>query len=181
MNFAATAVIQAEVRKQRNSFEAQGQCVINNIFFMNPSLFASNLPDTSSPSGIAQEAGVRTPLQAGLLLCFPTGRRWVPLTAVVLLEGIGNYTRIHFRCNPPLLVALTIKALTDRLPAGAVARLHRKYSLNWQHVQSIDWYKNEVTMVNGEQLPIARRRITEFRVEYKHYCSKINVAPAALA
>lgn len=111
--------------------------------------------------------------EEGLWLPFPKGRRWVPLAGIVLLEGIGNYTQLHFRDGSRLLVALTLKALTERLPKGAFARPHRKYLLNWQYIRLAHRHESEVILANGERFPIARRRMTSFLREYKGYATAL--------
>ncbi|KAB7731250.1 LytTR family transcriptional regulator [Rudanella paleaurantiibacter] len=127
---------------------------------MNPSLLQK-----IAQLGLSARSRQQAP--AGLELPFPKGRRWVPLSAILMLEGTSNYTLLHFRDGSQLLVAITLKSLSDRLPAGSFARPHRKYMFNWQYIKMVHRPDNEVVLVGGIRLPIARRRLTEFMNEYR--------------
>lgn len=102
----------------------------------------------------------------GLSLPFPKGRRWVPLARIIRLEGIGNYTNVYFTDGTKLLVALTLKVLEERVPAGTMIRPHRKHLLNWQYVQAVHPVLQEVILYNGERFALARRRVSEFSLAY---------------
>ncbi len=101
--------------------------------------------------------------EAGVSLPFPHGRQWVAVSQIIRFEGEGNYTHCHFREGPPLLVALSLKVFAKRMPAGAFVRVHRKHLLNLACVASISYRTPLITLTNGEQIPVARRRVSELR------------------
>ncbi|TAE26855.1 MAG: LytTR family transcriptional regulator [Cytophagales bacterium] len=102
-------------------------------------------------------------LRLGLTLPFPLGRQWTNLAQIVRLEGLGNYTLIHFLDGTTLLVALSLKVFMGRVPVGVFVRPHRKHLLNRQHIETVSARHGNILLTNGERIPIARRRVTEFR------------------
>lgn len=95
---------------------------------------------------------------ASLLLPFRKGRQRVSLREIVRLEGLVNYTCCHFRDGSQLVVALTMKVLLSRLPAGALIRLHQKHAVNPFFVAVWEPRQYRVRLVTGEAIAIARRR-----------------------
>ena len=102
-----------------------------------------------------------------LWLPFQRGRRWVNLTEIVRLEGVGNYTTCVFADGSALLVALTLRCLQDRIPAGLFVRPHKKHLVNRAHVASVQTRTFAVQLTNGERVEIARRRVGEFAREMR--------------
>ncbi len=102
-----------------------------------------------------------------LCLPFQSGRRWVDLTAIVRLEGVGNYTTCVFADGSALLVALTLRCLQDRIPAGLFVRTHRKHLINRAHVARVQSRRYVVQLTNGDRVDIARRRVGAFAREMR--------------
>ncbi len=100
-----------------------------------------------------------------LLRPFQKGREWVSLDQIIRLEGIGNYTTCLFADGTKLLVALTLRRLADRLPAGLFVRPHKKHLINRAFVTRVYTHRSAVQLINGEQVAIARRRVDQFRAE----------------
>jgi two-component system, LytTR family, response regulator len=101
----------------------------------------------------------------GLVLPFPTGRRWVSLQQIIRLEGDGNYTTFFFADGSRLMVALTIKRLLARVPADKFIRIHRKHLINRAFVAGIQEGSFSIDLSNGDSISIARRRVTALRQE----------------
>lgn len=106
-------------------------------------------------------------LKTSLILPFSQGRRWVPLSEILRLEGVGNYTNVYFMDGSQLLVALSLKVFIDRVPAGSLIRAHRKHLLNTQYIDAVSAAQSLVILTNGERLPLARRRMAGFRKEWR--------------
>lgn len=102
-----------------------------------------------------------------LWLPFQNGRRWVDLAWIIRLEGVGNYTNCVFADGSALLVALTLRRLQDRIPAGLFVRPHKKHLINRVHVASIHTRRYAVRLTNGDSVEIARRRVEEFKREMR--------------
>lgn len=95
---------------------------------------------------------------AGLMLPFLKTRRWVAMSHIVRLEGVGNYTTCYFVDGSQLLTALSLKVLADRLPEGAFLRTHRKHLVNRAFIAAIQRHDATVQLANGDRITIARRR-----------------------
>ena len=83
-----------------------------------------------------------------LWLPFHAGRRWVNLTEIIRLEGVGNYTTCVFADGSALLVALTLRCLQDRIPAGLFVRPHKEHLVNRAHVASVQPRTYAVQLTN---------------------------------
>ncbi len=108
-------------------------------------------------------------LEAGLLLPFNDGRRWISLSQIIRLEGVGNYTNVYFLDGSSLLVALSLKVLASRLPADLFMRPHRKHLLNRHCIKAVSAAQLLVVLTTGEQVPLARRRVGVFRRDWHIY------------
>ena len=100
---------------------------------------------------------METSASIGFYLPFPKGRQWVGINEVVRLEGQSNYTRCYFRDGSTLTVAITLGLFLERVPKGALHRLHRKHIVNPRFVARWCFERNRVLLVTGEEVAIARR------------------------
>jgi len=93
-------------------------------------------------------------------------RCWfVTVKNIVLMESEGNYTRLHFDGNRPLL----LRSLTDlqtRLDPAIFFRANRKQIINLKFVESIAPWPNEgylVKLKGGFQVEMSRRQGQKFQ------------------
>jgi DNA-binding LytR/AlgR family response regulator len=100
---------------------------------------------------------------SGLILPFPKGRKAVPIHTIVRLEGDCNYTTFWFADGSHLFVAVTLKKLAPRLPAGLFHRVHRKHLVNRAYIQTLDAPRLQLNLTTGEQIDVARRRLAVAR------------------
>ncbi len=107
------------------------------------------------------------PLPEALLLPFQSGRRWVGIQQIVRLEGDGNYTTLFFTDGSHLMVALTLKRLLKRVPAGTFVRPHRKHLVNRSFIVGVHASTSSLDLSNGDSVVIARRRALAFQKEMK--------------
>lgn len=105
--------------------------------------------------------------ELGLWLPFSSGRRWVLLSQILRLEGMGNYTTCYFLDGSELLMALSLKVFAGRVPAGSLVRSHRKHLLNRHYIEAVSAVQLQVLLTNGERVPVARRRVTAFRKAWR--------------
>ncbi len=57
-----------------------------------------------------------------------TTRRSIAISSIEYVEAIGNYSLVHLRNYKPLLVAITLKRLAERLPT--FWRIHKSTLVN---------------------------------------------------
>lgn len=93
-------------------------------------------------------------------------RCWfVKLEEVRLFESVGNYARVFFGTNRPLILK-SLNALEERLDDKVFFRANRKHIINLQHIKKIESYQNaglKVILDGGEEIEISRRQAVKFR------------------
>lgn len=93
-------------------------------------------------------------------------RCWfVRLGDVRLFESIGNYTRLHFDTEKPM-VYRSLSALEARLDPKVFFRASRKHIVNMKRIASLEpWFNGKMIakLEDGEQVEMSRRQAQAFR------------------
>jgi two-component system, LytTR family, response regulator len=93
-------------------------------------------------------------------------RCWfVALADVVLLESEGNYTRLYFGGNRPLVLR-SLNYLEERLDPAHFFRASRKHMLNLRFIESINPWANGgflVRLKGGLEVEMSRRQAQRFK------------------
>ncbi|MGH8018021.1 MAG: LytTR family transcriptional regulator DNA-binding domain-containing protein [Opitutaceae bacterium] len=93
-------------------------------------------------------------------------RRWlVPLADIELLESEGNYTRLYFGREHPLILR-SLAALEQRLDPALFFRASRQHLVNLQAIQKIDSGVAGnllVMLTGGHQIEMSRRQSARLR------------------
>lgn len=93
-------------------------------------------------------------------------RCWiVRLPEISLLESEGNYTRVHFRHESPL-IRRTLNALEERLDADAFFRANRAQIINLKWIDRVDIAVAGglvVTLRGGRTIEMSRRQSDRLR------------------
>lgn len=92
-----------------------------------------------------------------LILNHRTSKK-VLINNVVLLKGSINYTTIHLQNGKTKVVAHTLKFFENYLETHGFLRIHRSCMINPNHVQKYDQDQEVITMSNGSEEIISRRR-----------------------
>lgn len=90
---------------------------------------------------------------------------FVKLTDIRLFESEGNYVRVYFDKNRPLILR-SLNNLDERLNNRTFFRASRKHIINLKWVDSIENWFNGGLMVklrNGEQVEISRRQAAKLK------------------
>ena len=82
----------------------------------------------------------------------------VLIKSVILIEGDINYTKFYLEGGKEKTVAHTIKFFESHLESHGFLRVHRAFMINPNYVQKYDEALNIITMSNGQQASISRRR-----------------------
>lgn len=99
-----------------------------------------------------------------LLLPHFTTKRSVPVASIEYLEAMGNYTTVHLVGMKPMVVAITLKRFSERLPG--FMRIHKGLLVNPDHIVA---YKTRFTispfvqLSKDRQLTISRRQTKRLR------------------
>ncbi len=90
---------------------------------------------------------------------------FVKLSDVRLLESEGNYVRVHFEKNHPLILR-SLNNLEERLDNRTFFRASRKFIINLKWVEGIEnWFSGGlmVTLKGGERIELSRRQAARLR------------------
>lgn len=82
----------------------------------------------------------------------------VLINNVVLIKGDINYSIFCMKDGKERLVPHTIKFFEAHLETHGFLRVHRAFMINPNYVQRYDEEQNIITMMNGQQATISRRR-----------------------
>ena len=74
---------------------------------------------------------------------------------LLYLEGYGNFVLVHTRLPKPIMVSGSMVGIAAKLVSQRMVQVHKRFVVNIAHVESL--YGNEITMSNGDQVPVSRR------------------------
>ena len=93
-------------------------------------------------------------------------RCWfVKLSKVRLFESMGNYVRLYFEDQKPLVLK-SLNSLEERLEPQTFFRANRKHIINLAWVEKIEpWFSGGllVTLQGGDKIEISRRQTIRFK------------------
>lgn len=93
-------------------------------------------------------------------------RCWfVKLAEVRLFESVGNYARVFFGTNKPLILK-SLNALEERLDEKVFFRANRKHIVNLRLIDKIEPYFNGgllLELKGGEKIEVSRRQTVKFK------------------
>ncbi len=90
---------------------------------------------------------------------------FVKLGKIRLFESMGNYVRLHFDDQKPLVLK-SLNSLEDRLDPELYFRANRKHIINLRWVEKIEpWFSGGllVTLQGGDRIEISRRQAIRFK------------------
>lgn len=90
---------------------------------------------------------------------------FVPVHKIYLLESVGNYVRVYYENQKPLLHK-SLSYLESRLPQDLFFRANRQYMFNLDFVQKIEPYFNSTLLVklkSGHDIDLSQRQSVKFR------------------
>ena len=93
-------------------------------------------------------------------------RCWfVKLSEVRMFESVGNYAKVFFGTNKPLVLK-SLNALEEKLDEKVFFRANRKNIVNMRMVEKIEPYFNGgllLELVGGEKVEVSRRQAVKFK------------------
>ena len=93
-------------------------------------------------------------------------RCWfVKLSDVRLFESVGNYAKVFFAGNKPLILK-SLNSLEERLDDKVFFRANRKHIVNLRMIEKIEPYFNGgllLELVGGEKVEVSRRQAVKFK------------------
>jgi two-component system LytT family response regulator len=93
-------------------------------------------------------------------------RCWfVKLEEIRLFESVGNYAKVFFANNKPLILK-SLNALEERLDDKVFFRANRKHIINMRWIEKIEPYFNGGLLLElrgGEKVEVSRRQTVKFK------------------
>lgn len=93
-------------------------------------------------------------------------RCWfVKLNEIRLFESVGNYAKVYFGSNKPLILK-SLNALEERLDEKTFFRANRKHIVNLRMIEKIEPYFNGGLLIDlkgGEKIEVSRRQTVKFK------------------
>jgi len=93
-------------------------------------------------------------------------RCWfVKLNEIRLFESVGNYAKVFFGPNKPLILK-SLNALEERLDEKVFFRANRKHIINLRMIEKIEPYFNGGLLVDlkgGDKIEVSRRQTVKFK------------------
>ena len=89
----------------------------------------------------------------------------VKIQDISLFEIVGNYTRVFFDSNTPLIYK-SLAQIEEKLPSDVFFRANRQQIININHVKKVvSWFngKLKIEMNSGEEIEISRRQSYIFK------------------
>ncbi|WP_337865408.1 response regulator [Ignavibacterium sp.] len=90
---------------------------------------------------------------------------FVKLERIRLFESEGNYVRLYFEDNKPLILR-TLNYLDERLDLRSFFRANRKHIINLKWIESIEPWLNGgllVKLKGGQKVEVSRRQAVKFK------------------
>jgi DNA-binding LytR/AlgR family response regulator len=94
-----------------------------------------------------------------------SGRQLFPVSDLVYMQAVANYSWLNWNDGQRLLMPRTLKYYTPKVPSDWFVRLHRNCIVNRQYVERLERTDTGglVYLTTGEALPVSRRRWTLVR------------------
>lgn len=99
---------------------------------------------------------------------FANGFKIVDLRNLMHIDSDNSYSELHLTDGERLVVSCSIKEFEFALIEKGFFRVHNKHLINLKYLETFALSDGgTVTLINGVQLPVSRRRITDFKQEVK--------------
>ncbi len=137
---------------------------------INPIRFAKTIEKIIEQHGkaiVEKEDTLETELSPDKQIFIKEGERcWlVKIKDITMFEIVGNYTRVFFENNRPLIYKSLVQ-IEEKLPEVLFFRANRQQIINTNHVKKVvAWFngKLKVEMQSGEEIEISRRQSYIFK------------------
>lgn len=125
-----------------------------------------HIPEESEPAAHVA-GGNKSLLQESDQVFVKDGERcwFVKLADIRLFESVGNYAKVYFGPNKPLILK-SLNALEERLDEKTFFRANRKHIVNLRMIDKVEPYFNGgllLELKGGEKIEVSRRQTVKFK------------------
>ncbi len=90
------------------------------------------------------------------------------VSGIRYIEAMDNYSKIYMTGGDPVLTQMSLKEMSDLLPAGKFVRIHRSFIIPLNKVSR--YSSRTVTLSCGVTLPVGRSYSADFRQSVGGHC-----------
>ncbi len=90
---------------------------------------------------------------------------FVKLSEIRLFESVGNYAKVFFGTNKPLILK-SLNSLEERLDTKSFFRANRKHIINLSMIEKVEPYFNGgllIELQGGDKIEVSRRQTVKFK------------------
>jgi hypothetical protein len=77
----------------------------------------------------------------------------MPFSEILFIKSMGNYLQFFLKDKKPVLVRMTLKEASEKLPNTDFLRVHKSYIVAVAHIENI---RNKMISINDQEIPIGR-------------------------
>lgn len=122
--------------------------------------------ERDSSNGVSENVNKSTLYEHDQVFVKDGERCWfVKLSEIRLFESVGNYAKVYFGPNKPLILK-SLNALEERLDEKMFFRANRKHIINLRLIEKIEPYFNGgllLELKGGEKIEVSRRQTVKFK------------------
>lgn len=79
---------------------------------------------------------------------------------LLYIEGHGNFVLVHTKLPKPIMTNMSMTGIAAKVTSQRMVQVHKRFIVNIAHVESL--FGNEITMANGNKVPLSRRYRKQF-------------------
>jgi two-component system LytT family response regulator len=92
-----------------------------------------------------------------------SGFELINLSELISLEAQGAYSYARLKGGKSIMITKPLKELEMRLNLNIFFRTHRSFIINLDHIKRFESERNKIIMSDNISIPLARRRMEEFK------------------
>ncbi|WP_428656334.1 LytR/AlgR family response regulator transcription factor [Runella sp.] len=83
----------------------------------------------------------------------------IAFTAILFIEGLDDYLKIHIEGSKPVVARMTMKGIMEKLPSQDFIRVHRSFIVPFRRIENV---RNKFITLAGEEIPIGNSYEKDF-------------------
>jgi hypothetical protein len=107
------------------------------------------LPKNNEQKETAEERDIDT----ALILTVNYSLVRLPFSEILFIKSMGNYLHFFLKDKKPVLVRMTLREASEKLPSQGFLRVHKSYIVAMAHIEHI---RNKIILINDQEIPIGR-------------------------
>ncbi len=101
-------------------------------------------------------------MNTNLALPTPDGFLFIDISEIIYCKSDNSYTTFVLKDGKRVLVSRSIRETGEMLERHSFFRIHQSFLVNSKCVRKYNKHINSITLLNGEELPVAVRKKDEF-------------------